>query len=384
MKKTIILAVVTAAFVLAAAGLLIVPDNRLVAGSPGPVVPEVMRDPDNKTLKAIDKGLTYLVNTQRSDGSWLGSGGMGSYPTVMTSLAGLALLASGSTPQSGPYYTNVRRAMEYVLMIAERYGKNDGMIAGEGQEMRSMYGHGFAMLFLAECYGMETNKELQERLKKALSKGVNLTIKAQSKIKTNFPKPYDQAGGWIYTPDGGGDEGSVTVTQLQALRACRNIGIKVPDEVIFKAVAYLKYCQNKDGGICYSANSRGGSTIAISSAAIACFYAAGRYDAPKGGKEGDFETKMVADLVKYCLANVRVDQSSGGHDFYTMFYLSQALYQRGGKDWESHYAKVRKKLLSLQAADGSWMGDSVGTTYGTAMACVILQLPYGYLPIYQR
>jgi hypothetical protein len=26
----------------------------------------------------------------------------------------------------------------------------------------------------------------------------------------------------------------------------------------------------------------------------------------------------------------------------------------------------------------------VGTTYGTAIACVILQLPYAYLPIYQR
>ena len=30
------------------------------------------------------------------------------------------------------------------------------------------------------------------------------------------------------------------------------------------------------------------------------------------------------------------------------------------------------------------MGDGVGTTYGTAIACIILQLPYGYLPIYQR
>jgi hypothetical protein len=38
----------------------------------------------------------------------------------------------------------------------------------------------------------------------------------------------------------------------------------------------------------------------------------------------------------------------------------------------------------MQSPDGSWNGDGVGTTYGTAMGCVILQLPYGYLPIYQR
>ena len=34
-------------------------------------------------------------------------------------------------------------------------------------------------------------------------------------------------GGWLYTPDSNGDEGSVTVTQIQALRACRNAGIRI-------------------------------------------------------------------------------------------------------------------------------------------------------------
>ena len=35
-------------------------------------------------------------------------------------------------------------------------------------------------------------------------------------------------GGWLYTPDDAGDEGSVTITQVQALRACRDAGISVP------------------------------------------------------------------------------------------------------------------------------------------------------------
>ena len=30
------------------------------------------------------------------------------------------------------------------------------------------------------------------------------------------------------------------------------------------------------------------------------------------------------------------------------------------------------------------MGDEVGTSYGTAIALVILGLPYGSVPIYQR
>ena len=41
-------------------------------------------------------------------------------------------------------------------------------------------------------------------------------------------------------------------------------------------------------------------------------------------------------------------------------------------------------LERTQAPDGSWNGDGIGTTYGTAIATIILQLPYGYLPITQR
>jgi hypothetical protein len=37
-----------------------------------------------------------------------------------------------------------------------------------------------------------------------------------------------------------------------------------------------------------------------------------------------------------------------------------------------------------QAADGSWNGDYVGPIYGTAIATLILQLPYNYLPIFAR
>jgi hypothetical protein len=35
-------------------------------------------------------------------------------------------------------------------------------------------------------------------------------------------------------------------------------------------------------------------------------------------------------------------------------------------------------------AEGSWDGDGIGKTYGTSIALVILQLPYKYLPVYQR
>jgi len=341
--------------------------------APGPLLPDMV---DKRTIKAVNLALRYLTKTQRQDGSWLNQGGYGTYPAVMTSLAGLAMMSGGSTPQSGPYARNVTKAMNYLLRVAEAH--KDGLIAGPGAEGRSMYGHGFSMLFLSQCYGVELHKKTEERLRKVMDRAVALTAKAQSKARGS-PKP---AGGWYYTPTSGSDEGSVTVTQLQALRAARNSGIKVPKATIDKAVEYLRYCQRPDGGICYSASSLSSSRPAISAAAITCFYAAGVYDRRTGGKGS--EAEMVEKLVNYVRTHVQVNRGGHGHYFYTHFYLAQGWYQRGGKDWKTYYPQIRDKLIAMQAPDGSWNGDGVGTTYGTAIATVILQLPYGYLPICQR
>jgi hypothetical protein len=330
-----------------------------------------------ETVKSIERGLQYLVRTQRADGSWIDSGGYaGGYPAVMTSLSGLAFLAAGSTPESGQYARNVKKAMLYVLRLAE--SDKDGLISGPGGESRSMYGHGFGMLFLAQCYGMDLNKDFSERIRKVLDKAVALTARSQSDLGPQL----NHAGGWIYTPTQNADEGSVTVTQLQALRACRNVGVKVPKSTIERAVAYLKHCQEPDGGICYSARSRGSSRPPISAAAIACFYAAGVYDRQAGGAGP--EAEMVEKLVAYCRRNAADVNRSDGHWFYMHFYLAQGLYIRGGQDWKDYYPKIRDRLMQTQSVDGSWNGDGVGTTYGTALASVILQLPYAMLPICQR
>ncbi|MCY2926159.1 MAG: hypothetical protein NT031_12095 [Planctomycetota bacterium] len=221
---------------LAATGALALP---LAAEAPSTVLPPLM---DRETVRAIDRGLTYLANTQRRDGSWGASEQYGEYPEVMTSLAALALLANGSTPETGPYAKNVTKAMDYLIGLGE--AGPDGLIASGG---RSMYGHGFAMLFLAQCYGMELDQDTEKRLHKVLTKGIELTAKSQSKMNSRFGKP---CGGWYYSPGSNTDEGSVTVTQLQALRACRTAGIHVPRVTIDNAVEYLRHCQMPDGGLC--------------------------------------------------------------------------------------------------------------------------------------
>jgi hypothetical protein len=40
--------------------------------------------------------------------------------------------------------------------------------------------------------------------------------------------------------------------------------------------------------------------------------------------------------------------------------------------------------MGQQSPDGSWAGDMVGTAYGTGIAVMSMELPYGYLPICQK
>ena len=47
-----------------------------------------------KWQTAIDKGLKWVAKTQSKRGHWTAS----NYPTAMTALAGVALIASGSSP----------------------------------------------------------------------------------------------------------------------------------------------------------------------------------------------------------------------------------------------------------------------------------------------
>ena len=68
---------------------------------------------------SIQRGLTWLSQNMANDGSWRNSGGYGSYPAAMTGLAGMALVASGSTPTRGRYWNEVRKSVDFLLKNAD-------------------------------------------------------------------------------------------------------------------------------------------------------------------------------------------------------------------------------------------------------------------------
>jgi hypothetical protein len=319
---------------------------------------------DPRVKRTVARGLDWIADTQSSNaGYWTGKNG--AYPTAMTALAGIALLCEGSTTTQGKYQENIRKSVDYLILRC----RDNGLIGDPAADDRYTYGHGYSLLFLSQVLGEEEDADRRAKLVEVLTKAVEFTGRAQTK-----------AGGWGYVSakDGGGfDEGSTTVTQVQGLRGCRNAGIKVPKEVIDKAVKYIHDCtSDAEGGVQYS--SQGGSSRpAITAAAVACLFNAGEYD-----------DKYVPKLLKYCDKNLKDIGTDGfGHWHYAHYYYAQVMYREGGQKWEKYRDAIHAKILSEAKDDGKyvyWNEGYIGAIYPTAMNLTILQLDTAALPIYQR
>jgi hypothetical protein len=269
----------------------------------------------------------------------------------------MAFLSAGHTPGRGKYGPQVTKATDFLLASTEPSGY---IIRVDSASHGPMYGHGFATLFLAEVYGMSPRDDVRTALKSA----TQIIVNSQSK-----------EGGWRYDPDGKEADISVTVCQMMALRAARNSGISVPKGTIDQAVAYVRQCQTTDGGFRYQLQQTPRSLFPRSAAALVGMYSAGIY-------EGDDLQRGL----KYVLQH----QPQGDalrfepHYFYGHYYAVQAMWHAGDDYWKTWYPSIRDELIARQLPDGSWPDSLVNNEYGTAMACLILQMPNNFLPIFQR
>ncbi|MCL2005932.1 MAG: terpene cyclase/mutase family protein [Planctomycetaceae bacterium] len=314
---------------------------------------------DEDLNRAVSRGLEWLANNQSRRGHWESNG---MYPSAMTGMAGIALLAEGSTTTQGKYAPNIRAAVDFLLSKSRRNG-----LIGDENDDKYTYGHGFGLLFLSQVFGEEEDEDRREELIDVMTRAVLFCGWAQT-----------PAGGWGYVSarDGNNfDEGSTTITQVQALRGCRNAGIPVPKEIIDRAIEYIRKCaiQEGRGGIQYSLMSGGGGRPAISAAAIACLFDAGEYD-----------DVLVPNLLRYVNQHLGdINNTSQGFWHYAHYYYSQVMYRQGGRDWESYRNRLFRRLINEQNSDGSWDG-SYGRVYITANNLMILQMENAALPIYMR
>jgi hypothetical protein len=65
--------------------------------------------------------------------------------------------------------------------------------------------------------------------------------------------------------------------------------------------------------------------------------------------------------------------------------LAQALWQLSEQThFQRWFEDERKRILSEQESAGLWRDDRYGDAYATAVNCLVLALPEGVLPIFQR
>lgn len=373
---------------------------------------------DRAVESAVERGLEALKKLQGQDGHWESPGGY--YPTSVTAIAGMAMLMEGSNLREGKYSDQLQKAVNWFLSpVRTRANGLLGNVDSPSESQRYMYGHGFGTMFLASVYGEEEDRDQRKKLETILTKAVDFTAKSQTSKKHRLAegKTLD-IGGWGYTSaadtgGGGFDEGSCTVPQIQALRAARNAGIKVPKETIDKADAYLDACTTPDGGIVYNYtgnNARGGGRPALTAAALACGLGTGKFTeairimSGKNPPKGE-ERPSIVRWFEFCKKNIPIGGKGGriGHEEYMMYYYSQAMYALGddryaqlfpGEPKETHltWTKFKDSLFPViletqDKSSGGWTGAgswSMGSTFVTAINVCILQLEKGILPIYQR
>lgn len=331
---------------------------------------------DEQVKGAIDRALRYLAKSQSPNGSWIQDIGYkfnDSYqvtayakPDVgVSALALMAFLSGGHLPGRGEYGKVVEKGTDFILGAVD---PETGFISLDGSRM---YSHAFATLFLAEIYGMTHRADVKQKLQLA----VNLMVKSQNKH-----------GSWRYEPDSEESDMSVTVCQVMALRAARNIGIRVPKSTVDRAYGYVVRSGinygSEAGGFKYQEKESTRTSFPLTAAGVATLHNAGIYD-----------SKLIRSGIEYLKSNMPRATDTGyfGHYFYWYghYYASQVFFtaaDNGTNHWESFYwPRIRSDLLKNQQENGSWKNTvGPGSAFATAVASIILQIPYQYLPIFQR
>jgi hypothetical protein len=333
---------------------------------------------------AADAGLRWLAARQTRPGCWTGYIGhkmqddyvllanamqvdeqtaTGHGHLGVSALCGMAFLAGGHLPDRGEHGRVVERVHDYVCA----HSLENGFLTDAGERM---YSHAFGTLFLAEIHGMAAT----ERAKTTLERAVNLIVDCQN-----------EHGGWRYNPFDRETDLSVTVCQLQALRAARNIGIRVPPATIERAITYVRRSRVGNGyarGLFYyKIHGRGAydkpQEYAINAAALTALASAGIHDDDLADPVLTFLDREYGQLADY-----RADHY---YYWYGNYYAAQAFYQHGGPRCRAFFARLAQDLLASQQGDGRWRNRvGPGDELATAVACILLQMPKQYLPIFQR
>lgn len=340
--------------------------------------------PDERARAALERGLDWLAKEQArlSDGSFPPTGLRASRadvaaeteghhaPVALTSLAALAFLAAGEQPDRGPRALALARALDWIAGRVELDTRSDhfGYASQPGDALSRMHGHGFAALALSQAFVASRKTARGARIETALEAAVRCIERSQG-----------VEGGWWYDPKKGAQhENSITICAVQALRGAQNAGLAVEPLVVARALDYVERTQKPDGSFRYALGDER-SSISLTAAAIATFEMLGRYEGKALAEGYDWLARALA---------MRGDGAAPSDvicPFYERLYVAQALWQsREEGVFDAWWKREMPRVVASQELDGRWKDPRYGDVYATAVNCLVLALPEGLLPIFQR
>lgn len=323
---------------------------------------------------AVLRALRWLKKTQNKDGSWCDNN-----QVAMTGLALLSYLGHCETPQSEEFGDSVSRAIVYLVDIGM---KNDGKLSEDLQDGTWCYDHAIATYALGEAVVLcKSQGILIPRLSEVVKLAGDWILDHQH-----------DSGGWDYgyarTTSRGGDN-SITLWQLQALKACQQTGLWPKGAFssgVSKSLAYLAKAQQSGGGVGYMGmNTRDKKWMSMTGGAMLAYQ---MWDDPYH--------IVVVKGASYLSKAAKFKYNSSNADLYRHYYYMQALMNWEGGDWEKYNRQVRHGLLSYQNRDGTWKDVGRGhpvnaiapkyqgraawsVHYRTCLCTLMLEVYYRYL-----
>lgn len=326
--------------------------------------------------QAVEAALAYLAAHQRDNGSWSFDLSLDpcngqcrhskkpgiDTPTPSTGATGLALLAflgAGHTHhRKGPYQETVRRGLYYLRAVAAKAR------AGYDWQQGSMYGHGIALMALAEALTMSTEgDQFDADLMSLVQLGTSFTCVAQH-----------EKGSWGYVPGSPGDT-TLTGWQVMSLVAARKAGATPHTNTLSDAKDFvLSTCTDRDYWFGYKGPPGEPTTTAVGLTLMLYL-----------GESPDYTPLYVA-------LSEMAQRGPTLTNIYHDYYATLALHHSRHWGWETWNARLRDHLVASQVKSGhehgSWhfsdrWGDIGGRLYTTAMCAMTLEIYYRYMPLYE-
>jgi hypothetical protein len=332
------------------------------------VVPAAWAERPEKPLvdrvrDAIDRGVRFLREEQRADGSWEVDAACVANPGGWSSLAMLAMLNAGVPPD------------------------DPAMVKGL-KWLRSLKP---ARTYVVGLQTMVYTLAGQDEDKERIQKNADWLLKERMYVDGLF-------GGWTYseeertgmashTPDN-----SNTQYALLGLHEAHLAHAKIDDQVWQEIREFYKRTQHDDGGWGYTALAANGSTLTMSVAGLCGLLIAGqeldekRETALLNGTFTDCghyrENPNVIRAINYIARHFLVEERRG-NIFYNLYGLERAgrltgLRFFGDHDW---YREGCEHLVRWQDSEGFWIGRGFEQYKTLATSFAILFLSKGRTPI---